>query len=169
MRTMSIWTGRSFESAGEGRQRADFTIWHGGTKGVAASPVAFSGCYRRTSSSAHCFSRGMGGALQELHERNLRGARPQFRRKTAAPHLCRHTFATNYLINGGDVFTLQQILGHTTLEMVRRYVTLASSQVTVQHRKFSPMDRLTLARKTLLHQIPVTGSSGKGGSSAGRI
>lgn len=53
-------------------------------------------------------------------------------------HLCRHTFATNYLINGGDVFSLQQILGHSTLEMVRRYVTLASAQVRVQHRKFSP-------------------------------
>jgi site-specific recombinase XerD len=59
-------------------------------------------------------------------------------------HLCRHTFATNYLINGGDVFSLQQILGHTSLEMVRRYVTLASSQVMVQHRKFSPMDRMNL-------------------------
>ncbi len=59
-------------------------------------------------------------------------------------HLCRHTFATNYLINGGDVFSLQQILGHTSLEMVRRYVTLASAQVRVQHRKFSPMDRMKL-------------------------
>ena len=62
------------------------------------------------------------------------------------PHLCRHTFATNYLINGGDVFSLQQILGHTTLEMVRRYVTLASAQVRVQHRKFSPMDRMSLGK-----------------------
>ncbi len=61
-------------------------------------------------------------------------------------HLCRHTFATNYLLNGGDVFSLQQILGHTSLEMVRRYVTLASSQVRVQHRKFSPMDRMNLGR-----------------------
>jgi len=61
-------------------------------------------------------------------------------------HLCRHTFATNYLINGGDVFSLQQILGHTSLEMVRRYVTLASAQVRVQHRKFSPMDRMNLGR-----------------------
>lgn len=64
--------------------------------------------------------------------------------KRLHPHLCRHTFATNYLMNGGDVFTLQQILGHTTLEMVRRYVNLASAHVRVQHRKFSPMDRMRL-------------------------
>ncbi|MFX1265653.1 MAG: tyrosine-type recombinase/integrase, partial [Promethearchaeota archaeon] len=49
------------------------------------------------------------------------------------PHLCRHTFATNYLINGGDVFTLLHILGHTTLEMVRSYVNLASAHVAIQH------------------------------------
>ncbi len=61
-------------------------------------------------------------------------------------HLFRHTFATNYLINGGDVFSLQQILGHTTLEMVRRYVTLASAHVRVQHRRFSPMDRMNAGR-----------------------
>jgi len=65
-------------------------------------------------------------------------------------HLYRHTFATNYLINGGDVFSLQQILGHTSLEMVRRYVTLASAQVRVQHRKFSPMDRMNLGRVKLV-------------------
>ncbi len=59
-------------------------------------------------------------------------------------HLCRHTFATNYLINGGDIFSLQQILGHSTLEMVRRYVSLASAHVTVQHKKFSPMDMMKL-------------------------
>jgi site-specific recombinase XerD len=59
-------------------------------------------------------------------------------------HLCRHTFATRFLINGGDVFTLQQILGHSTLEMVRHYVNLAANHVSIQHHKFSPMDRLNL-------------------------
>jgi site-specific recombinase XerD len=61
-------------------------------------------------------------------------------------HLCRHTFATRFLINGGDVFSLQQILGHSTLEMVRHYVNLASSHIAIQHQKFSPLDRLNLRR-----------------------
>jgi integrase/recombinase XerC/integrase/recombinase XerD len=59
-------------------------------------------------------------------------------------HLCRHTFATRFLINGGDVFTLQQILGHSTLEMVRHYVSLASNHVAIQHQRYSPLDRLNL-------------------------
>jgi len=57
-------------------------------------------------------------------------------------HLCRHTFAINYLLNGGDIFSLQEILGHTTLEMVRHYVHFTSSQVAAQHHKYSPIDKL---------------------------
>jgi len=53
-------------------------------------------------------------------------------------HLCRHTFATNFLIhNCGDVFRLQQILGHTSLEMVRRYVHYASTQDLINGRTLS--------------------------------
>ena len=59
-------------------------------------------------------------------------------------HLLRHTFALNYLVNGGDLFTLQQILGHTTLEMVRPYVNLANAHVMTQHQRFSPVDRMNL-------------------------
>jgi len=57
-------------------------------------------------------------------------------------HLCRHTFAINYLLNGGDIFSLREILGHTTLEMVNHYLHFTRSQLTAQHHKYSPMDKL---------------------------
>jgi len=76
------------------------------------------------------------------------------------PHLLRHTFAVRYLMNGGDVFSLQQILGHTTLEMVRRYVNLANSQIIVKHREYSPVDLLEIpvARRALRHATHKRGS-----------
>ena len=58
-------------------------------------------------------------------------------------HLCRHTFAINYLLNGGDIFSLKEILGHTSLEMVNHYLHFTTSQITAQHHKYSPMDKLT--------------------------
>ncbi len=44
------------------------------------------------------------------------------------PHLLKHTYATEFLLNGGDVFLLKQNLGHTTLAMVERYVHIASQR-----------------------------------------
>ncbi|MEX2225930.1 MAG: tyrosine-type recombinase/integrase [Dehalococcoidia bacterium] len=56
-------------------------------------------------------------------------------------HLLRHTFATNYLVKEvGDPLRLQQILGHTSLEMVRRYVAMANVQQSLIERRASPMD-----------------------------
>ncbi|HZT41462.1 MAG TPA: tyrosine-type recombinase/integrase [Chthonomonadaceae bacterium] len=59
-----------------------------------------------------------------------------------SPHTFRHTFAVEFLRAGGNVFTLQQILGHTTLSMTNRYVALAQADIENQHRQFSPADRL---------------------------
>lgn len=58
------------------------------------------------------------------------------------PHLFRHTFATRYLMNGGDTFSLQMILGHTSLEMTRRYSHLASAYTVKNFRKLSTLDNM---------------------------
>ena len=57
-------------------------------------------------------------------------------------HLCRHTFAVMYLMNGGNIYMLKEILGHTRLDMVQRYLHFTSAQVASQHHMFSPMDNL---------------------------
>lgn len=60
------------------------------------------------------------------------------------PHLLRHTYATSFLLNGGDVFLLKQNLGHSTLAMVERYRHIASRQAAVLSQAFSPLDRMNL-------------------------
>ncbi|MDB5052653.1 MAG: integrase [Bacilli bacterium] len=59
-----------------------------------------------------------------------------------SPHTFRHTMAKFYIFNGGDIFTLQQILGHSTIDMVRYYVELFSSDIKDQHQKYSPVENL---------------------------
>ena len=59
-----------------------------------------------------------------------------------SPHTLRHTFAVFYIRNGGDSFSLQEILGHSTLEMTKRYVHLARRDLAEQHKKFSPIQAL---------------------------
>lgn len=70
------------------------------------------------------------------------GRRASVRGVSVSPHRFRHTFARLWVLNGGDPFTLQRLLGHTTMEMVRRYVSMAEEDLCRQHMKFNPGDRL---------------------------
>jgi integrase/recombinase XerD len=52
-------------------------------------------------------------------------------------HAFRHTFAINYLRRGGSVFHLQKVLGHSTLEMTRRYANLLTADLQAVHERVS--------------------------------
>jgi len=61
-------------------------------------------------------------------------------------HGLRHGFARRWLLQGGDAFSLQLLLGHTTPTITQRYVTLWGSDLKQIHAKVSPVDSLPLKR-----------------------
>lgn len=80
------------------------------------------------------------GALQKLVGKY--GKKAGIKGVRCSPHTFRHTFAKLSVMNGAGVFELQKILGHSTMEMVRVYVNLYSSEVNERHKEFSPLKNL---------------------------
>lgn len=80
-------------------------------------------------------------AVQTMIKRLCR--RAEIEGPKRGPHTFRHTAAISFLRNGGGEFTLQMMLGHSTLEMTRRYVSsLGADEVVKAHQKASPVDNL---------------------------
>ena len=57
-------------------------------------------------------------------------------------HLFRHTFAKNYILAGGGMVQLQSILGHSTLNMTRKYVHLYGSDIQKDFDLLNPLNRI---------------------------
>ena len=61
-------------------------------------------------------------------------------------HAFRHTFAKNWILNGGDILSLQTILGHSSMEMVKEYVALFGKDLQNGFDSHNPLD--VIAQKT---------------------
>jgi site-specific recombinase XerD len=55
------------------------------------------------------------------------------------PHRIRHAFGKNFLVQGGDLRSLQQIMGHADIKTTEKYSTLNLTDIIKKHRKFSPL------------------------------
>lgn len=60
------------------------------------------------------------------------------------PHSLRHSFAKHYLMSGGDLISLSEILGHSELKTTQLYGKLFNPQLQTKHRKHAPSATLNL-------------------------
>ena len=107
--------------------------------------------YRRGTKSDYLFCTESGEMLTEHALRNaiVRYNTSRGVTKTSI-HLFRHTFAKKYLIDcGGDAFTLQRILGHSTLDMTRHYCNIYNVDLVKNYDSFSPLQQLTSKEKRI--------------------
>ena len=61
-------------------------------------------------------------------------------------HVLRHTLASHFMMNGGNILTLQRILGHSSLQMTMRYSHLAPDHLE-EARQLNPLTRLDLVAR----------------------
>ena len=65
-------------------------------------------------------------------------------------HAFRHTFARKYLVDcGGNAFTLQRLLGHSTLDMTKHYCAIFDADIVKNFDALSPLEQLNAKKKSL--------------------
>ena len=104
---------------------------------------------RAGSSSDYLFCNEFGDFLSEnalrlaiVKYNNTRGV------ERTSLHAFRHTFARKYLVDcGGDAFSLQRLMGHSTLKMTRHYCNLFNDDIIENHEQRSPLAQLTKSKR----------------------
>ncbi len=84
---------------------------------------------------------------EQLTENGLRCSIAKYNKRRGITktsiHAFRHTFARKYLVDcGGNAFTLQRLLGHSTLDMTKHYCAIFDADITRNYDNFSPLSQM---------------------------
>lgn len=84
---------------------------------------------------------------EQLKEHGLRSSIARYNNRRGIEktsiHAFRHTFARKYLVDcGGNAFTLQRLLGHSTLDMTKHYCTIFDADIAKNYDRFSPLAQM---------------------------
>lgn len=106
--------------------------------------------YRKGQSIDYLFCNSNGN---QLCDRSLQGSIARYNKKRGVMktsiHLFRHTYAKKFLQAGGNVFQLQRLLGHSSLEIVKEYVSLYSEDLKLNYDSFNPLEQM-ISNKTFI-------------------
>ncbi len=101
----------------------------------------------RYKESEFCFCTIKGSQLLERSfESNFTNYGERIGNKEIHPHLIRNNFAKRFLMNGGDIYTLSKILGHSSVKVTEEcYLDLGTDDLRKQYQKHSPLMNLKRA------------------------
>ena len=115
---------------------------------------------------------------RRIEKRRIQQAMTRYGKKAklvgvrCSPHTLRHTAAISFLRNCGDLFSLQRLLGHNSLEMTRRYCEVADTDVKRAHMLASPVDNMDFSSRGKVYRIndpkPLLLTQGNSTNSHGR-
>ncbi|GLC32177.1 tyrosine-type recombinase/integrase [Clostridium omnivorum] len=68
-------------------------------------------------------------------------------------HRYRHTFAKKWILNNGDIFRLQKILGHSSMDIVREYVEMFTEDLQRDFNIFNPLESLSIRKTSIKMRV----------------
>lgn len=94
--------------------------------------------------SEYLFITQKGNPFQNhIYEKNFRGYCKRIELRNVSPHTLRNNFAKRFLMNGGNIFTLSQILGHSSVQVTETaYLDLTDEDIRQGYQNFSPLARM---------------------------